>query len=348
MEKNTIKYNWSRKQKKVFRGHTVWAGWIEIMWWKQSIASLCPLNRFGYFFDKKYQTNPEFGKWKWDNSSRERGSALLVTIMITSVVLLFAMILLERIIPYSKQIRGMQDSVQSYYTARSQVELARKEFWVTARENIGTIGTSTDGSPALATPSLDSDNLGQYVIVSEHTRLPLRIRLFEDDTNARGFGINQKNPFMHNLSSLSWMLFDLSDRDTANLSMEIETEWEDATIEKNIAIEFVHNNTTAVTPFFGNLWGTSLDGMDIVDAEDANGETLGNKLGGINCADASCSLKISLTNSTTPLESLLLPVSFTLSTAIPDLNAVIVADGISSNTTYHSRIIELIPLIQGI
>lgn len=70
-----------------------------------------------------------------NNTSRERGSALLVTMMITSVVLLFAMILLERIIPYSKQIRGMQDSVQAYYTAKSQIEIARSEFADT-RKNI--------------------------------------------------------------------------------------------------------------------------------------------------------------------------------------------------------------------
>lgn len=58
----------------------------------------------------------------------ERGSALFVTIMITSVALLFAMILLERIIPYSKQIRGMQNSLQAYYTARGEVEKARYAF----------------------------------------------------------------------------------------------------------------------------------------------------------------------------------------------------------------------------
>lgn len=281
------------------------------------------------------------------HSSRERGSALLVTIMITSVVLLFAMILLERIIPYSKQIRGMQDSVQSYYTARSQVELARKEFSVTSRKNINEdkIAFDWDGNPSIIIPVLDTENAGQYVVVSEHTRLPLRIRLFEEDTEARGFGINQRNPLMHTLSSLSGMLLDLSERDTNNLSMEIETDWEIAGT-KDISIEFVHNDygTGTVTPFFGTITSASMNGIDIVDAEDASGETLANRLGGLNCTDASCSLKVSL-NSATPM---IIPLSFTLSTAIPDLNAIIIADGLSPNTTYHSRIIELIPLIQGI
>ncbi len=48
--------------------------------------------------------------------------------MITSIVLIVAMILLERIVPYSRQIRGMQDSLQAYYTARSEVEVGRFLF----------------------------------------------------------------------------------------------------------------------------------------------------------------------------------------------------------------------------
>ena len=71
--------------------------------------------------------------------------------MITSVVLIVAMILLERIVPYSRQIRGMQDSLQAYYTARSEVELGRFFFADSVansgfRQNIdtsnGRIGTS--------------------------------------------------------------------------------------------------------------------------------------------------------------------------------------------------------------
>lgn len=70
-------------------------------------------------------------------STSEAGSALLVTIMMTSVVLLLAMILLERIIPYSKQIRGMQDTLQAYYTAKSELEFAKNDFQKKAiRENI--------------------------------------------------------------------------------------------------------------------------------------------------------------------------------------------------------------------
>jgi type II secretory pathway pseudopilin PulG len=282
---------------------------------------------------------------KKNHSSREKGSALLVTIMITSVVLLFAIILLERIIPYSKQIRSLQDSVQSYYEARSQVELAKQTFGIN-RENIDTdssIQDRTDGL-SLIPPDLSSEKPGKYVIISEHTTLPLHIRLFEEDTDARGFGVNNQNAYFHTLSSLTGLLFDLSNRDTTNFSMEITSEWEDTTTAKNIVVEFIHSNRTTVSPFFGNLKWNNLDKMDIADAKSASGESLGDKLRRVNCISASCSLKISLTSSA----PMLFPVSLSLSTAIPDLNAIIVADGLSKNTTYHSRIIELIPLIQGI
>lgn len=66
---------------------------------------------------------------------KENGSALVVTIMITSVILILAIVLLQRIIPYSRQIRSMQDSMQAYYTARSEAEIgksiSKKNKWVT-------------------------------------------------------------------------------------------------------------------------------------------------------------------------------------------------------------------------
>lgn len=129
--------------------------------------------------------------------------------------------------------------------------------------------------------------------------------------------------------------------------MEIATEGEN-TASKTVGIEFVHNDDTGgVPPFFGNKGPvTSLSGINIAD--DTVGSdgttTLGDIIGTNNCLSATCSLKLSLID-TAPM---IIPVSFSVSTAIPDLNAVIVADGISPNTTYHSRIIELIPLIQGI
>jgi len=67
----------------------------------------------------------------------EKGSALLVTIMITSVSIMFAILLLERIIPYTRQIRGMEDSLQAYYQAKGEIELAKNEFFKKQiRENI--------------------------------------------------------------------------------------------------------------------------------------------------------------------------------------------------------------------
>lgn len=284
------------------------------------------------------------------NSQRERGSALLVTIMITSVVLLFAMILLERIIPYSRQIRGLQDSVQSYYIAKSQIELAKRDFPI-ERTNVDIEGRITDSnsdkSLSLAPPTVTKDNPGTYAIISENTYLPLRIRLFSEDTEPQKFGTSQKNPDFHILTTFSGLLFDLTNRDTATtpFSMEMTTEGENTAIWKSLALEFVYNDTTSAPPFFGNRGPiASLNDIDIAEIVDADGKTLADIVRTNNCLSATCSLKVSLTD-TPPM---MIPLSLAVSTAIPDLNAVIVADGISPNTTYHSRIIELIPMVQGI
>ncbi len=269
--------------------------------------------------------------------------------MITSVVLLFAMILLERIIPYSRQIRGLQDSVQSYYTAKSQIELAKKDFPID-RQNVdmdGRIKSDTDGTLSLTLPDITSDP-GTHVVVSESTYLPLKIKLFSEDAEPRRFGLSQRNSDFHILTTFSGLLFDLTKRDTVTppFSMEMTTDGEDTALSKTVGIEFVHNDDTGgVTPFFGNSTpANSLDGINIADIQNNTSETLGDIVGASNCFSATCALKLSLTDTA----STIIPVSFSLSTAIPDLNAVIVADGISPNKTYHSRIIELIPLIQGI
>jgi len=59
------------------------------------------------------------------------GSALVVTILLVSVMLTAALILLQRIIPYAKNVRSMHDAVQSYYTARGEAEAATLGFFYT-------------------------------------------------------------------------------------------------------------------------------------------------------------------------------------------------------------------------
>lgn len=44
--------------------------------------------------------------------------------MLTSVMLILAVVVLQRLIPYSRQVRNMQDSTQAYYAASSEVEKA--------------------------------------------------------------------------------------------------------------------------------------------------------------------------------------------------------------------------------
>lgn len=141
------------------------------------------------------------------------------------------MILLERIIPYSKQIRNMQDSISTYYAARSEVELGKLQF----QKSSGTIRVLTDttvydrerinidledrirgGDPVvLKTPVLSPTENQEYAIVAVDTVLPLGIRLYENDENSRGFGTNRGDPTSHLLSSFGGgVTFDLSGVDT--------------------------------------------------------------------------------------------------------------------------------------
>ena len=48
--------------------------------------------------------------------------------LLVSVLLVTALILLQRIIPYAKSVRSMHDASESYYIARGQVDLARLFF----------------------------------------------------------------------------------------------------------------------------------------------------------------------------------------------------------------------------
>ena len=57
-----------------------------------------------------------------------RGSALIVTILLISVMLAASLILLQRIIPYAKSVRSMNDAAQAYYTARGELESGRFGF----------------------------------------------------------------------------------------------------------------------------------------------------------------------------------------------------------------------------
>ncbi len=49
------KYKALREQKKVFRGMTVWAGWVQRVWWTWSIASFSSPKFFWYFWKQKYK-----------------------------------------------------------------------------------------------------------------------------------------------------------------------------------------------------------------------------------------------------------------------------------------------------
>lgn len=110
--------------------------------------------------------------------------------MITSIVLIVAMVLLEKIVPYSRQIRSMQDSLQAYYTARSEVELGKLALrTLGTRMNIDPDNRiSGNTSVTLGVPILEGEKTGTYVIVAQGSELPLSLQLFKKDTTRFSFG----------------------------------------------------------------------------------------------------------------------------------------------------------------
>ena len=66
-----------------------------------------------------------------------QGSALIITMLLVSVLLVTALILLQRIIPYAKSVRSMHSASQSHYIARGQVDLARLLFLYNVQPTLG-------------------------------------------------------------------------------------------------------------------------------------------------------------------------------------------------------------------
>lgn len=287
--------------------------------------------------------------------SKENGSALVVTIMITSVILILAIVLLQRIIPYSRQIRSMQDSMQAYYSAKSEAEIGKYEFQLSQyREDYEPLGTNTriesaSGSLALWLPDLQTTGatkkLWDVVIVSKDVQIPIQLRLYKEDNNLRAFGTSRSDPTKHILNAIGGgVTFDVG-------GIEMNIGWfkpKINSINTNIAIEFT-SSFPSFPSYFGE--GTIAGGtLELMEVPGNSGVTLQNIFNGIedinDCDKMFCYLNLKLPAGST--ESF---IDFTLSDnshKIPDINAILVADGISSNGLYHSRIIELIPVTQSI
>lgn len=185
--------------------------------------------------------------------------------------------------------------------------------------------------------------------------------MFENDTTPRGFGTSQKDPNYHALAEYGGgMLFDLSDINTNGFSMMTSTDAANSSSVGNIQVEFIHTDNSGSSPFFGTVGSTTnpdlFAGKNISSAIDQNRPVDSNSLSFIlnsglrNCNNgSSCALKLLLQDASNgPTALPLIPVSFSLGTAIPDLNAIAIADGLSGNETYHARVVELIPLTQSI
>lgn len=263
------------------------------------------------------------------------------------------MILLERIIPYSRQIRGMQDSLQAYYTARSEVEVGRFLFSESSdtsgvRRNMDTgewrIGANEP--IALGMPNISNSKTGESIVIAQDRTIPMNILLYDNDTNPVGFGTSKGKPSYHLLSSFWWGLtFDLSGINTGSgfgLNLAIDP---DMPGPQTIGVEFIYSKESD-NPFFGtiNITGNG----NIFDAKNADNETLSYFLAGQNCQVAHCFMKLQLKTPSQPSVNINLSVPSSSINTIPDLNAILIADGLSDNGQYHARIVELIPVTQSI
>lgn len=231
--------------------------------------------------------------------------------MLTSVILILAMILLERIIPYAKQIRGMQESLQAYYSARGQVELGTLNFkkqsgtlsipsdpvaYDEKRVNIDPDGRISGANPiVLRIPDISKAKLSEYVVIAGDTSLPIGIHLFENDDKKEYFGTNPGNPSYHQITSFGGgVTFDLSGINTnSSFSLKLENE---AGISGKIPMEFVYSTATDENPFFGNIDLESSGITDLTNTTNSDGKKLGADSAGFfaaqNCQTAHCSMKI--------------------------------------------------------
>lgn len=360
-----------------------------------------------------------------NHSPRENhGSAMVVTILLVSVMLTAALILLQRIIPYAKNVRWMNDAMQSYYTARGGVEAARHGFFyeggdsVTAwhlptifgllsqawsptsavpskwRKNVEPTlipGTSSRISFDLATshiikialPNLHTNTHKNrdYIINAVGATLPLNIKLFAGDLTPKKFGTSQRDPEYHTLNpkNLWGLRFDLRDINTASgdfgLTLKFLTGYV-PTDEAILTVKIQYTAGTTIRTFTveydktaGYTGGdlnlkTNLKEWVIQEIDNVggitietlgNGNTLSNFLDTYKCNDTditSCSITFNLGNinnaSLEPLAHFQLISTGWSAIFIPDLNAVVIGDGLSDNGLYFQRVVDLIPTRQDI
>ena len=288
-------------------------------------------------------------RWKYESGMTERGSALLVTILLTSVMVIFGITLLDRIISYSREVRSVEDAVQASYEARGQVELGKSAF--SLQPNRNDIDTSlvriTQATPWVIELKMPWSN-SEYVIISRSTILPLYIRKYPQDANAFRFGNSLSNNNQHTLTSQWSVSFDLSQFPaTSSTSLDIKIDSPPSAFPIPLKIEFIHEDTTwsTVTSFLWTITATNsltslLVAVDIADIS----KKLSDFLSSNDCSTAkSCTLKLSIDS------PIFQKTDFTLESTenISDLNAVLIADGFSGNRLYHQRVVELIPMVQG-
>jgi len=232
--------------------------------------------------------------------------------------------------------------------------------WWTEIKYIGIALPFIDISTGGATDFRDA-----YAVSSGSAQNPQKLKLFPTDAEGsiRKFGTSQENPSFHRLSSRNagGLRFDLRGVDTKSSSLNILkiTFSSQPTLPGTITIKMQYLNTEAdpvktftadadvkdksevdLKNLSGNIQEIKPDGT----VETAGTSTLFSSFLNNNCQTASiCSLSLILNGQNTSVDFQLIADQ-----KIPDLNAIVIGDGLSNNKLYHQRIIELISTSQDI
>ncbi len=339
----------------------------------------------------------------------EQWSALIVTMLLVSVLLVTALILLQRIIPYAKSVRSMHDASQAYYVARGQTDLARYNFlyswgnlislqfpsifwllsensltWTTViskweRDSIyfktadGTYKQLTfdssfdDGvDPVKIWLPFYGKKHNDNVIISGDIQNPLQIKLFSTDDNSqiKKFGTSKVDARYHTLyaRNAGGLRFDLRGVKTdliATGSFKLQFSWL-ITATLTLKMQYFSGGNTDVKTFTKEYTISNSNTVTLNPSSgDGNIQTI--KTDGTispwswtldsfldnDCSDAKiCSLTLTL-NPGGP-SSIDFQLISDQQIQIPDLNAIVVWDGLSWNGIYYQRVIDLIPTPQDI
>jgi hypothetical protein len=202
-----------------------------------------------------------------------------------------------------------------------------------------------------------------YVVISANDKNPLQILLSPTDDDTKKFGTSRINTNFHTLYSRNagGLRFDLRGVDTNAMAINSLKLSFLGNINANITLkmQFYEGGSSDVITFTrdyvvtatntlilnSNSGDGNIQSIDSSGAVTPSTSTFSAFLQARDCTNASiCSLSVSLNSPT----SQAIHFQLVSDQKIPDLNAVVLGDGLSGNGLYYQRIIELIPTPQDI